>query len=155
MGLEILEEKFQNYVSQHPENIIRLKLLAENVSRIQKGMRELLDSTISEICTKCSSPCCSTIPVEGWFTESDYFIYRMYYEAPFHLKIPHDNETACAFLGQRGCVLPGDMRPFPCVKVNCKWVSKELDVKGTINEFNQLNNNLGKIQKKLWEILKD
>ena len=154
MGLEMLEKKFQNYLREHPENISRLKLIAEKISSVQKKMRGLLDSITSEICRKCSTSCCSTLPVEGWFTESDYFIYRTCYEAPFHLKLSHDNETACVFLGTGGCVLPADMRPFPCVKVNCKWVSKELNVKGSINEFNQLNNDLGEIQKKLWGILK-
>ena len=153
MGLERLEERFQNYINKHPENIDRLKSIAEQVAHVQKNMRSLLDEITSDVCSVCSASCCACMPVDGWFTESDYFIFRMLYDAPFDLKVDHDIEMGCSFLGPDGCVLQGDIRPFSCVKVNCKKLSNAIEVHGRLEAFNQLYNDLSKLQEQIWPLL--
>jgi len=153
MGLEVLEEKYQEHSSQKPENITKFKEIAEKVSVVQKGMRQLFDDITPILCKDCKAPCCQCMPVEGWFTENDYFIYRAFYEAPFDLKVNHGLPNGCAFLGETGCVLPLDIRPFPCVKVNCKAVRQELDKRGRLDRFRELYDALEKLQEKIWLLL--
>lgn len=155
MGLEILEKKFQHYLKKNPENIPKLKIFAKKASRVQKNMRTLLDRITSVTCKKCEASCCRCMPVEGWFTESDYFIFRILYDAPFDLQVLHGIKTGCAYLGPNGCVLPQDLRPFPCVKVNCNGVTKELEANGSLLEFNRLSDELSKLQKQIWPMLKN
>ena len=42
MGIEVLEEKFQHYRRRHPENMDRLRELAEKTSAVQARVRELI-----------------------------------------------------------------------------------------------------------------
>ncbi len=153
MGLELLEEKYQSYTRQYPENVARLKELTQRVIEIQTDMRKLLDDITPLLCKDCKAPCCQCMPVEGWFTESDYFLYRMRYDAPFDLKVDHGLERGCAFLGETGCVLPGDIRPFPCVKVNCESVSRELERRGRLETFKKLFDALAGVQEEVWPLL--
>jgi len=155
MGIDVLEEKFQAYKENYPERISDLEELAREISRVQVCMRKLLDEITTRICSTCEASCCMCMPVEGWFTESDYFAYRMFHEAPFDLRVQHDLETGCAFLGRHGCVLPKDIRPFPCVKVNCAQVTRALEENGTLEEFKKLYDELTGLQERVWPLLKD
>ncbi len=154
MGLEVLEEKYQSHKEQHPENINKFNEIAKRVSEVQKGMRRLFDDITPILCKDCKAPCCQCMPVEGWFTENDYFIYRAFYDAPFDLKVDHDIPNGCAFLGKTGCVLPLDIRPFPCVKVNCKSVREELEKRGRLDTFKELYHALEKLQEEIWPLLR-
>jgi hypothetical protein len=93
------------------------------------------------------------MPVEGWFTEADYFIYRANYEAPHNLRVNHGIPNGCAFLGDRGCVLPVDSRPFPCVKVNCKTVTTSLKQNHALAKFTRLYEAMDALQEKLWLVI--
>jgi hypothetical protein len=153
MGLSILEKKFLEYSKNYPDNILKLKTVAGEIAGIQKKMRNLLKGITETVCSACSASCCSCMPVEGWFTEHDYFVFRLCYDAPFDLKVSNPSESNCAFLCEGGCALPEDMRPFPCVKVNCKLVNSELENNGRIEEFKRLNDDLGMLQKQIWKII--
>ena len=153
MGLERLEEKFQNYIKKYPENMDRLTSIAEQVAGIQRNVRKLLDGITTEVCSACSASCCQCMPVDGWFTESDYFIFRMLYDAPFDLRAEHNIERGCSFLGPDGCVLHSDIRPFPCVKVNCEKLNDALKAQGDTEAFNRLYNELGRLQEEIWPLL--
>ena len=154
MGLEFLEDKFQKYIKKHPENLARLQTLAEGISSVQLKMRSLLDGITEKKCKICTACCCACLPVEGWFTESDYFLFRMFYEAPFDLRISVENDQECAFLGKQGCSLPKKIRPFPCIKTNCLIINKELAVLGHQESFNQLYDELSSLQEQLWPLIK-
>ncbi len=154
MGLDILEEKFNRFRREHPEHLPVLREIAGRVARIQTDMRTVLDGITGRLCPACKAPCCRCLPVEGWFTENDYFIYRMKYEAPYGLRVDHGIERGCAFLGPRGCVLAPDIRPFPCVKVNCDAVRRELDSCGTRARFNRLYEEMEAEQEKIWPFVK-
>lgn len=153
MGIEVLEEKYQRYRSQNPDNIKKFDEIAKRVAFVQEEMRVLFDDLTPLLCKDCKAPCCQCMPVEGFFTENDYFIYRSFYDAPFDLKVDHGIETGCAFLGEKGCVLPVDIRPFPCVKVNCKALRDELDKKDRLVKFKGLYDDLEKIQKEIWALI--
>ena len=154
MGIEALEEKFQRYRSLHPENLQLLADLAEASCRAQRRIRELMDEVTQTLCPSCAASCCMCMPVDGWFTESDYFLYRMLREPPLDLRLEQSGRS-CTFLGPRGCRLPGDMRSFPCVKVNCRPVADALAGAGLLEEFNRLSDELGSIQEALWPLLSE
>ncbi len=155
MGIDFLEEKFQSYRERHPENMDRLRELAEKTSAVQARVRELMDALTPRLCSACIASCCKCMPVDGWFTESDYFLYRMLHEAPLHLRRQHADGRSCTFLGETGCVLPGDMRSFPCVKVNCKTVAEALEADGRLADFTELYEEMGRLQEEIWPLLAD
>jgi hypothetical protein len=155
MGIDVLEEKFQRYQERHPENMKRLRELAEETSAVQAQVRELMDGITPGLCSACIASCCKCMPVDGWFTESDYFLYRMLHEAPLHLRRHHADGRSCTFLGATGCVLPGAMRSFPCVKVNCKMVAEALETNGRLAEFTELYDEMSRLQEEVWPLLAD
>jgi len=155
MGIEVLEEKYQKFAAACPQHLATLREIALQVSLIQRDMRRLFDDITPVLCVVCKAPCCQCMPVEGWFTESDYFLYRMRYAAPFSLLVAHADGRSCRFLGAAGCVLPDDMRPFPCVKVNCRAVSVELEARGRMKTFQVLNNKLEELQDTVYPLLGD
>jgi len=155
MGIEILEDKFQKYAAACPHNLGMLQNIARQVSLIQREMRCLFDDITPVLCSACNAPCCKCMPVEGWFTESDYFLYRMLYDAPFPLRAERHDGKSCLFLGASGCVLPADMRPFPCVKVNCRRVAVELEARGRMETFQRLNARLEALQDEVYPLLAD
>jgi hypothetical protein len=153
MGIELLEERYQNFIDGHPDNVRKLKKLSDQNNLIQLNMRALLDTITGRVCPDCKAPCCQCMPVEGWFTEADYFIFRANNEAPFDLRVDHGIPNGCAFLGEKGCVLPADSRPFPCVKVNCKTVTELLKASNTHEQFTQLYEAMDTLQEKLWHLI--
>jgi len=154
MGLEVLEEKYRRQCREKPETIDRFREIADEVAVIQTEMRRLFDDITPVLCRDCKAPCCQCMPVEGWFTENDYFVYRARYEAPFALRQDHGIPNGCAFLGEQGCVLPADIRPFPCVKVNCRAVRDELQKRGRLDRFAELYDALERLQAEIWPLLK-
>ncbi len=153
MGLELLEERYQAFIAKNPGCMDQLTILAGRNSLIQLGMRALLDGITARICPACTACCCQCMPVDGWFTEGDYFIFRAANDAPFHLRIDHGLPNGCSFLGPHGCALPPDCRPFPCVKVNCKTVSRELDLCGSLEKFTRYYEALDSLQEQLWHLV--
>jgi len=155
MGIEMLEEKFQRYASACPDSLHQLRDIALQVSRVQRQMRTFFDAITPRLCSSCQAPCCKCLPVEGWFTECDYFLYRMMYAPPFDLRADLHDGKSCLFLGPEGCRLPPDMRPFPCVKVNCRRVTEELERQGINHEFLRLSGELEVLQDRVYPLLAD
>lgn len=153
MGIELLEERYQHFITAHPESRAALKKLSDRSCLIQLGMRSLLDGITARLCPACKAPCCQCMPVEGWFTEGDYFIYRAAHDTPFSLRIDHGIPNGCAFLGPQGCVLPPGSRPFPCVKVNCESVTEELRDCGSLDDFTAFYDALDSLQEELWALV--
>jgi hypothetical protein len=153
MGIELLEERYQDFIAANPGNVQQLKKLSDQSNLIQLNMRALLDSITAQVCPACTAPCCQCMPVEGWFTEADYFIFRANNDAPFDLRVDHGIPNGCAFLGEKGCVLPADSRPFPCVKVNCKTVTEQLKNSNAHEQFTQLYEAMDTLQEKLWYLI--
>jgi hypothetical protein len=70
-------------------------------------------------------------------------IYSLSSDSPWH----------CSFLGDKGCSLPEDMRPFACVKVNCSQLNLVLDERGELPEFKKLCGMLDEIQTSIWQLI--
>ena len=155
MGLEILEKKYQHFREAFPEKMPALHLIAQQVADVQLRMRDVLDGVTAAVCPQCVHSCCRCMPVEGWFTESDYFIYRTRHAAPFALRVQQLQGTGCAFLSSTGCVLPADVRPFPCVKVNCREVTAALEEHGRAAAFTSLYHALSMLQEQIWPLIAD
>jgi hypothetical protein len=153
MGIELLEERYQEFITKNPDCVQQIQKLADRNSLIQLNMRSLLDAITAKLCPECTAPCCQCMPVEGWFTEADYFVYRAHHDAPFDLRVNHGIPNGCAFLGDKGCVLAADSRPFPCVKVNCKNVTALLKKNDAHTQFTRLYEAMDALQEKLWPLI--
>jgi hypothetical protein len=153
MGLEFLENRFQEYKSKYPQDVPGLKNLAKQVEGTQKKVRKVLDSVTPALCSTCHATCCKGMPVDGWFTAGDYFLYRMLYDTPVKLKVEANDERSCSFLATTGCTLPCDMRPFACVKVNCERLDQKLKKAGEFDVFMILREELDNLQEALWRII--
>jgi hypothetical protein len=153
MGLDLLEKKFKAYAEEHPENIEKIRSIAQDVSRVQTEIRKLIDAITGRICPSCKASCCKMMPVDGWFTENDYFVYRVLHDAPFDIRAASKPDMGCRFLGPKGCLLPPDIRPFPCVKVNCAALVEELELCGDKEKVNRLIDEMDELQKQIWPLL--
>jgi hypothetical protein len=153
MGIELLEEKYQDFRTRRHGNLPRLRELALQISALQKQLRQLFAPLIPALCPACTARCCSGMPIEGWFTPEDYFAYRMLYDVPEALKAAQPVWGSCSFLNPDGCALPEDMRPLACVKVNCPPLNRTLEERGELEEFKRLCAELDDIQTLLWELV--
>jgi hypothetical protein len=153
MGIELLEEKYQDFKKRYPVFLPELKKLAQHIARLQKQMRKLFAPIAPPLCTACSTKCCSGMPIEGWFTAEDYFSYRMLYDMPEALKAEAPLWGSCSFLKTDGCALPENMRPLACVKVNCPELNMKLEERGELEEFKRLCAALDEIQMQLWKLV--
>ncbi len=153
MGIEILEQGFIKYLEDNKDMVPILRNMAEKVLNIQQKMRSYLDEVTPFVCSKCENPCCLIMPVEGWFTKNDYYLYRMLYKNPVEFINGNKKKDGCVFLGTEGCVLPGNMRSFPCIKVNCKAIKKALENNGWKTDYNRLYNRLCVLQEKTWSLI--
>ncbi|MCP4200110.1 MAG: hypothetical protein GY762_23455 [Proteobacteria bacterium] len=154
IGLDLLEKRFKEYANAHPENIDRIRTIAYEVARVQTEIRKHIDGITCRICPDCKASCCKMMPVDGWFTENDYFVYRVLHQAPFDIRAARETGEGCRFLGPEGCLLPLDTRPFPCVKVNCAALVEELEKSGDNEQVNKLLDEMDALQKQLWPLLK-
>lgn len=153
-GLDLLEERFCAFQKAHPEKIDAIRPIAREVARVQTAIRDLIDGITAEICPVCTSSCCKMMPVDGWFTENDYFVYRVLHHAPFDVRRARDDGTGCRFLGPEGCELPRDIRPFPCVKVNCAALVERLESNQDRSKVDALITEMDTLQKQIWPLLK-
>ena len=153
MGIALLEERFQQYKKEYPQNIPALTVLARQISGLQIQIRKLFEDITPSLCSACEVKCCSGMPIDGWFTAEDYFAYRMLYDVPEVLEEHHAEQWNCSFLSPDGCFLPEDMRPLACVKVNCQKLNQVLEEQGARSQFKQLSEAIDDIQTKLWELV--
>jgi hypothetical protein len=153
MGIEILEERFQEYKNKNPQRLIELSALAHQMSGCQQQIRKILDAVTPVVCAACITKCCIGMPCDGYFTAIDYYAYRMLYDVPEVSQVPSSHPWDCSFLTRTGCSLPEDMRPFACVKVNCLNLNQALEERGEFPEFKKLCEALDEIQTKIWELI--
>jgi len=153
MGIELLEEKYQNFKTRYPRFLPELKELAQQIAQLQMTMRKLFAPIAPALCAACTTKCCSGMPIEGWFTPEDYFAYRMLYDMPSALKAEPQLWGSCSFLKPDGCALPENMRPLACVKVNCPALNLKLEERGELEEFKRLCAAIDGIQTRLWELV--
>jgi len=153
MGIEILEERFQQYARIYPEKLPQLASLAQQAAGCQQQIRKILDAVTPALCAECTAKCCTGMPCDGYFTAIDYFAYRMLYDTPEVFRLPSSQPLDCSFLSQAGCSLPEDMRPFACVKVNCVHLNRALVERGKLPEFKRLCAVLDEIQTNIWELI--
>jgi len=153
-GIALLESKFQRFLAERPEAAEALRSIAREAAGIQGEIRSLIDEMTAVHCPGCATPCCQSLPVQGWFSESDYYVYRMLHEPPEPLLVSGGPALGCRFLGRGGCVLPGDARPFACVKVNCRALSEALEQEAMEDRFSRLSARLDALQRRIWTFIR-
>ena len=149
MGIASLEKRYQALSTTVPDIHIRLVHYANITNLIQSEMRTILNSVTPVTCGNCENKCCDGFPLEGWFSLEDYSLYRVKYGKPVLPLNRTGRSTSCYFLTPQGCSLPEDMRPFTCVKINCKQVSEVLRTFGKDQQFNKLQNALDRVHREV------
>jgi len=149
MGITTLEENYQLLRQKEITDSALLIRYADQASAVQIEMREILDQLTPQPCSDCERTCCEGFPVEGWFSLEDYALFRVKFGIPALPANRIRRDTACSFLTPEGCALREDLRPFPCVKVNCERLKESLIIAGKVERFNQLKDILDTIQ---WEV---
>ena len=153
MGIEILEEQFQQYTKKYPEKLPELVSLAQQMSDCQQQIRKILDTVTPAVCATCTTKCCTGMPCDGYFTAIDYFAYRMLYDTPEVFRVPSSQPLDCSFLSRAGCSLPEDMRPFACIKVNCLHLNQVLEARDGLPQFRKLCEALDDIQTRIGDLI--
>ncbi len=153
MGITVLENRFQTIAADIPDIHNRLIHYAESTVIIQSGMRAILNTVTPDICGACEHKCCEGFPLEGWFTLEDYSLYRVKYGMPVLPLNQIGGPTSCFFLTPKGCSLQEDLRPFTCVKINCKTVNEALQVLGKNHHFGHLQNALDRIHREVSQVI--
>ncbi len=149
MGIAALEEKYQLLLQKEITDSACLLRYADQAGVVQSEMREILDQLTPQPCSDCERTCCEGFPVEGWFSLEDYALFRVKFGIPTLPTKRIRRDTACSFLTPEGCSLKENLRPFPCVKVNCESLKESLIVMGKVQRFNQLKDIIDTIQ---WEV---
>lgn len=149
MGITVLEKRFQTIAADIPDIHNRLLHYAKSTVIIQSEMRTILNTVTPDICGACEHKCCEGFPLEGWFTLEDYSLYRVKYGMPVLPFNRIGGPTSCYFLTPEGCSLPEDLRPFTCVKINCKKVNEALKVLGKNQHFCHLQNALDRLHREV------
>jgi hypothetical protein len=149
MGITVLEKRFQTIAVDIPDIHDRLIHYANSTVFIQTEMRTILNTVTPDICGACEHKCCEGFPLEGWFTLEDYSLYRVKYGIPVLPFNRIGGPTACFFLTPDGCSLPDDLRPFTCVKINCKKVTAALKSLGKDRHFSHLKNALDRLHRQV------
>lgn len=149
MGITILEKRFQTIAADSPDIHNRLIHFANSTVFIQSEMRTILNTVTPEICGICEHKCCEGFPLEGWFTLEDYSLYRVKYGIPVLPLNRTGGATSCYFLTPEGCSLPEDLRPFTCVKINCKQVNDALQTLGKDQHFIHLQKALDQLHREV------
>ena len=154
MGITVLEKRFQTIAADIPNIHNRLMHYAESTVIIQSEMRAILNTVTPDICGACEHKCCEGFPLEGWFTLEDYSLYRIKYGVPVLPLNRIGGPNSCFFLTPEGCSLPEDLRPFTCVKINCKRVNEALTVLGKNHHFRNLQNALDSLHREVSQVIK-
>jgi hypothetical protein len=149
MGITLLEKRYQAITADFPDIHTRLMHYADSTVFIQSEMRAILNTVTPAICSTCEQKCCEGFPLEGWFTLEDYALYRVKYGIPTLPPNRTGRATSCYFLTPEGCSLPEDLRPFTCVKINCKKVSEALQALGKDQVFKQLQSSLDTLHREV------
>ena len=149
MGVALLEEQFQQIRKRIPGFHDHLLHCANLAMQIQHEMRIILDPSTPRICGTCKYSCCEGFPLEGWFSIEDYLLFRVKYGKPNPPPNRIRSAFSCRFLTPDGCSLPENLRPFTCVKINCKRLTQDLTARGMDINFNQLKSALDAIQQHL------
>ena len=149
MGITVLERRFQTIAADIPDIHKRLVHYANSTVFIQSEMRTILNTVTPDICGACEHKCCEGFPLEGWFTLEDYSLYRVKYGIPVLPFNRIGGPTSCFFLTPEGCSLPEDLRPFTCVKINCKNVTAALKALGKDLYFCHLQDSLDRLHREV------
>ena len=63
MGIETLEERYQDYRKEYPEHLPELASLAGQIAGLQQRIRKLLGKATPTLCAHCINTCCAGYPL--------------------------------------------------------------------------------------------
>ncbi len=153
MGIATLEENYQRVIQNASIDRVQLLRYANRARAVQQEMREIFKRLSPHPCPHCERSCCEGAPVDGWFSLVDYVLFRLKYGIPNLPTNSIGGDGVCSFLTPAGCSLPGDMRPFSCVKVNCEVLGESLNALGEAQRFRQLKDELDDIQWAVYQLI--
>jgi hypothetical protein len=100
----------------------RLFTLLQDVRQLKRQIHRYADvSDGSAICADCGGQCCAT--GKHHFTVIDLLVYLAEGKSPF---VPRFSSGWCPYLGDDGCLMEADYRPYNCVTFNCDRIDSML-----------------------------
>jgi len=101
-------------------------MVSETVSKIEGLLREAVDlqrDYVKRICVECEAPCCSR--VHYLFNEKDVLFLKL---SGRKLRWRREifTKKGCWFLGEQGCILDPERRPFICHTYICDALKMEM-----------------------------
>lgn len=135
----------------------------EKYRAIQLRIRLILNPYTSRLCPECPTPCCRkptkvsefdvllanscgySLP---WTNESVTEMVNASIELLKGRNISESETEWCAYLGPDGCLFPGNLRPFQCVRYMCTRLKQEISP-GELREIRALLHKLGVAYRKL------
>ncbi len=101
----------------------RLKELAESI-KVCKNAVHAIPGTYrgDDICAACQGECCVT--GKHHFTVIDLLIYLV---GDTELFVPRFDNGLCPFLGDAGCLMAAEYRPYNCITFICERVEEPIE----------------------------
>lgn len=100
----------------------RLLELLQEVRQLKKQVHRYADVTDgSAICADCGGQCCAT--GKHHFTVIDLLAYLTEGRSPI---APRFSSGCCPYLGDNGCMMEAEYRPYNCVTFNCDRIDSLL-----------------------------
>jgi hypothetical protein len=128
-----------------------------------RRIRRILERYTADLCPVCSEPCCikPTRVAEfdvllanacGCSLPSTNPAVREKVEAGIQALLGHRDSSGrmepCEYLGEQGCVFPGDLRPFECTRWICRPIKRAISP-GEMRELRELLHKLGVLHREL------
>lgn len=127
-------------------------MVSETVRKIEGLLLEAVDlqkDYVKRICTGCEAPCCSR--VHYLFNEKDILFLRLSgRERRWRREI--FMKKGCWFLGEQGCILDPECRPFICNRYICSDLDTEMKRRdpGLVAVLDEKFKVIGEMRSQLW-----
>ncbi len=100
----------------------KINMLASIIKGQKLAIHELTRSVAGEsVCESCQGECCNTGKYH--FTVTDLLVYLSDSKAMF---TPDFTNKRCPYLGQAGCIMEPEYRPFNCITFQCDSIEQLL-----------------------------
>jgi hypothetical protein len=100
----------------------KIRILLANIKKLKTALYELNKSVEGEaVCALCLGDCCASGKYH--FTVTDLLVYI---SDANELFVPDFSSKHCPYLGENGCIMEPEYRPFNCITFNCERIERLL-----------------------------
>jgi len=160
-AIQRLDETSGIWASLSPKNRVAISELSLSVNELEKKVRELMKGPVSKLCPACKKSCCAytSYCYLNMTDEIQYFALGRQIQLEQAIVGAYcagdsgSTKTRCLLFEEGcGCRLPGDLRPWTCVRFICDdmW----LEIAGRKAEIRILMKSISEKRKEIQRIMK-